>query len=339
MKRVAFIDHSFHKKSLAFEFLKDILKKNYIVDEYWDDSWDNGKKIEPNDVNGKEYDCVFFAQIFPSEEFIEQLECKNVIWMPMYDSEVTGGFVRALRLLKYDVKILSFSLFQHKKYLSFGLDSTYAQFFTKPEKKLKNLKNKEVTVYYWPRSESISWKTVKKLLGKNFNGKVIIHNVPDPKNTFVMPSAEDVKEYNIKFINEWLSKDQVIKERIKADIFIAPRVYEGIGMAFLEAMSGGCAVISPNNPTMNEYIEDNNTGYLYNIHQPRSIDLSNLKKVKASTYKYMVKGYNKWIKKDYRKPLELIEKPYKANANIFTYANIFITLTISKIQKLIRNIM
>ncbi len=336
MKKVAFIDHSFHKKTVAFEFLKEILREKYTVDEYWDASWEEGKAITPSDVNDKDYDCIFFGQIFPTKDFIEGLKCKNVIWMPMYDSEVNSGLLRVLKLLKYDIKILSFSLLQHKKYLSFGLDSTYTQFFTKPENKLTNLKNKKTIVFYWPRSEKISWNLVKKLLGNNFDGQVIIQNVPDPKNTFVMPDTNDIKRYNIKFIDKWLTKDQSIKERIKADIFIAPRLYEGIGMTFLEAMSGGCAVISPDLPTMNEYIENDKTGYIYDITNPRTIDLTDLKKVKTRTYSYIKKGYAKWSKVSYKKVLSLIEKPYKSNENIVTYMNISTTLLKSKIQRLIK---
>ena len=58
----------------------------------------------------------------------------------------------------------------------------------------------------------------------------------------------------------------------------------------------GKAVIAVDNPTMNEYIKHNVTGYLYDLKNPKIIDLSNIKKVQENAYDYMVKGFNEWEK-------------------------------------------
>ena len=49
----------------------------------------------------------------------------------------------------------------------------------------------------------------------------------------------------------------------RAGIYFAPRLYEGIGISFLEAMAMGKAVVAPDNPTMNEYVTHNVNGFLY----------------------------------------------------------------------------
>ena len=44
------------------------------------------------------------------------------------------------------------------------------------------------------------------------------------------------------------------------NIFIVPRMFEGIGLTFLEAMASGMFVISSDTPIMNEYISHKNNG-------------------------------------------------------------------------------
>jgi glycosyltransferase involved in cell wall biosynthesis len=48
----------------------------------------------------------------------------------------------------------------------------------------------------------------------------------------------------------------------QANIFIAPRLSEGVGLTFIEALARGCAVFAYNAPTMNEYISSGMNGYL-----------------------------------------------------------------------------
>jgi glycosyltransferase involved in cell wall biosynthesis len=65
-------------------------------------------------------------------------------------------------------------------------------------------------------------------------------------------------------------------------------------MGFLDAMSYGVPVISPNEPTMNEYITDKKNGYLYDYNNPKNIDLKNIEIVKANLKKYIENNYSKW---------------------------------------------
>ena len=51
--------------------------------------------------------------------------------------------------------------------------------------------------------------------------------------------------------NEYLSSHNV---------YISPRFREGIGIAYLEALSYGMFIVGINAPTMNEYIDSNKIG-------------------------------------------------------------------------------
>jgi glycosyltransferase involved in cell wall biosynthesis len=49
----------------------------------------------------------------------------------------------------------------------------------------------------------------------------------------------------------------------QANMFLAPRMYEGVGMTTLEALASGCAVFGADMPALNEYIVHRKTGYLF----------------------------------------------------------------------------
>ena len=79
----------------------------------------------------------------------------------------------------------------------------------------------------------------------------------------------------------------------KYALYIAPRIYEGIGMSFLKAMALGRCVIAVDNPTMNEYIQHGNTGLLFDINNTESIHIEDfdIKKIQKNTIEYMNEGY------------------------------------------------
>ena len=61
----------------------------------------------------------------------------------------------------------------------------------------------------------------------------------------------------------WFADHQQLQDLLTHQkVFIAPRLAEGIGMSFLEAMAMGCAVIAQDDATMNEYIVHGKTGIL-----------------------------------------------------------------------------
>ena len=56
------------------------------------------------------------------------------------------------------------------------------------------------------------------------------------------------------------------------NVIIAPRVFEGVGMTFVESLIRGCAVFFCNQPTINEYIIHKNNGYLFSNRKTGVID-------------------------------------------------------------------
>ena len=205
---------------------------------------------------------------------------------------------------------INFSSTLHKKCQELGLSSFYVQYFPKPAQ-IED-EGDEKSIFFWQRREKISPKIMEKVLDVKSLNKVYLHQVPDPENKIVEPSK--VFEGKIVVSNWFDTKDEMEKYIQKSALYFAPREYEGIGMSFLEAMAAGRCVISPNNPTMNEYIKDGQTGFLYNFKKPERINLKDVRKIQKQTADYIKEGFNKWENEKF-KILDWLEVSPSENSN------------------------
>jgi len=300
-RKIVYVGHSYHTKTKSTAFLIEHLKKYFDVTEVIDESW-LGEKLFPNlSFIDKSYIGVIFFQNIPDIEVIKKINNDNIIFFPMYDN--VGGRDYDFWKKYIDVKIINFSKTLHKRLKNWGLDSIYVQYFSKP---LPFVKNKTHKVFFWQRTNAIDINLVEKLFG-NLKTKIHFHQAVDPNCTFVGPSKEQEKKFDIKY-SSWFNTREEMQQKIQeCDIYIAPREYEGIGMSFLEAMSMGKVVIAINNPTMNEYITNNQTGYLFDKDNLKPINFSKISEIRKNTYNYVKNGYKNW-EKEKNKIIKFIEK-------------------------------
>ena len=240
MKNLAFIDLEFHKKTKSSDFFKDILRKEYEVDIFYEEfpKWD--------------YDVYLYWQAKPSYFDLIKLKNKTIVFCPMYD-DLPMIKILWKRFLSLNMKIICFS---HKLYDFFNnlwFDCLYFQYFVPPlDYEVDYSKKKCFFWYRW----NITWDNIKTILWDQ-EVELTIKNKPDPWYKPLELSKEDIKKYNITFQNEFFdTKEEYFKHLAKHSIFIAPRVKEWIWMSFLESMSIWQCVIAYNESTMNEYIKN-----------------------------------------------------------------------------------
>jgi len=200
------------------------------------------------------------------------------------------------------LKIINFSRSLHKKLLSWGFDSMYIQYFPNPAAFIGGRSDE---IFFWQRLDNITINTIAELIDED-GMKIHIHKAVDPNHQFCRPTSDQEAQYQITYSDWFETKDEMLNIIKSKGIYVAPREYEGIGMSFLEAMAMGKAVIAPDNPTMNEYITHNKTGYLYNLSKLRPIELSDISKVQRNAYEYVCKGYAHWEENKHR-IIEFIE--------------------------------
>lgn len=319
-KRAAFIDHSFHKKTLATKFLKNFLSKEYELTELWDDTWKGGggKRVSVEYLNKEEFHIVFFFQILPALSYLEKLNCNNIVWFPMYDGEENRHFSSYIPYLDLNMKIFSFSKKLCENLKKAGLDCYYYKYHLKPVS-APPFDNNSKRVFFWVRTTQVTWSIVKKLLSRNDIETVIMKLTPDPFYKIDTPSKEDIDKYNIQLIDHWLDKEEYAKLLSSCNLFIAPRWAEGIGMSFIEALSRGMCVIAPNNSTMNEYITHGKNGLLYDPKTPKELDLSNLSGMRENAAKIAKEDYRLWEKTKHKILIDLAEPNKKTHLIKFLY--------------------
>ena len=283
--RIAFVDHSFHSKTLSTDFLPEILRRyGCIVDYFWDGTWNDESSVQWQAV--QDYDVVIMFQAFcPIENQYYRLIHPNVVFIPMLDQ--FGIWQGPLfNLTSYwepfqGSKVLSFSNAVHCMLMGFGIKSFFARYYPKVE--LENtVPDSGLHGFFWlRREEQIPWSTILKLIGDTKFDSFHIHLANDPGSLKpALPTEKDVERHNITFSTWFEKKDDFNKIVGRANVFFAARMEEGIGQSFLEAMARGQCVVAPNEGTMNEYIIPGVNGLLYNSKSPEPIDFSHVNKIR-----------------------------------------------------------
>ncbi len=294
MEKIAFIDHSYHQKTKSSEFFINFLKKKYIVEVIWDVSWCSGETLDVSQIDENYYAVIFWQNIYPEAVNTIRDKCTNIIFIPMYDASILAPLQFWQDIV--NVKIVNFSRTLHAKTCKMGFQSFYIQYFPdyKFDIKPQDVIKQENSLFFWNRREEFNWKIIKNLIGSQKINKVHIHKAMDPEHKFLVPSKVDEERFNITYSSWFTTRNEYIAEMNKYNIYIAPRLTEGIGFSFLEAMAMGKAVIAIDAPTMNEYIKHGENGYLFSLEDPVEIDFNDVMNVQNNARRTIQNGIEKW---------------------------------------------
>ena len=149
--------------------------------------------------------------------------------------------------------------------------------------------------FFWQRVQELRWETIRSLVGDSNLSWINLHQTPDIQSSQMteIPRSHRAR-YRVRF-SAW-SEDRSGYDRAmrRAGIYFAPRLYEGIGMSFLEAMAMGKAVVAPDNPTMNEYLKHDVNGFLYNPEDPRPVNLKRFRELGKAARETIERGRPRW---------------------------------------------
>lgn len=291
--KLAFVDHSFHAKTRSGDFLRTLFSAVYDVVDFWDESWHNGPAVTAEQVNASGAEVVFFFQSLMSFSELRRLTGR-IVWAPMYDSVPLQNHAFWLELGTLPIKMLTFSSTLHQHFLTYHLDSLYVQYFFNPATLPHVTDYSNLRIFFWQRTD-ITFTQVKQLLGEAAVTRCVIKLNPDPRYSATKPTPADIDRYHIELVEAgFTDKEQYLALLQSCNVFICPRRYEGIGMSFLEAMAMGLIPVALNHPTMNEYIQDRVTGWLWD--QPTPMDFKNIAAMSQAVQNYVQAGYDRWQK-------------------------------------------
>jgi glycosyltransferase involved in cell wall biosynthesis len=294
MPILVYSGHSHHRVTGSTAFFLDLLAQKYQLSVIWDESWTPaGAPLLAEQINALNPDVVLFFQLLPTRKELRKIRCNQLFLVPMHDGVVGNPGMRWKKIRDSGLQVINFCRATHAFFTQLGYRSMCVQYWPPPQVSSVEI-SKSARILFWARKRDIGWPLLKTLLGAQRPERIVLRIVADPGEFLEMPSADEISDYKIEVVTEWLDKSRYMELLRSCNVFMAPRLYEGIGQSFLEAMSFGMAVIAPDSPTMNEYIQHGHNGYLYSYAAPAPIDLSRLDAVRAQVLKDVSNGHFIW---------------------------------------------
>jgi hypothetical protein len=295
LPRLTYVGHSYHQRTGSTVFVQDLLRTRFEVTTVLDDSWLPGRPpLRAAEVNRTGPERLVFFQQLPRRRELARLACNNITWMPMHDSLARYRPCTLAKLRPAGLKTLCFSSTDSGRLSAAGFETQHLRYYPPPGMVPRSTAT-DLSIFFWMRTPNIGWRTVKALLGTTRPARVVLRAAPDPGHKLEMPTPAERAEYRVEVHEGWMELEEYRRLLTTCSVFVAPRPREGIGQAALEAMAAGLAVVAPNLPTMNEYIEPGVNGYLYDLAAPAPVDFGDLARVRERARTSCEEGHARWL--------------------------------------------
>jgi hypothetical protein len=240
-------------------------------------------------IPGTKWDLLVVWQGHQSPSELEAFGARSVVLIPMYDDSAHD---KASWDPYLGFKVLSFSQTLGQNLISWGHDCLVVQYFQPVPSLQVSIEPSRLKGFFWPRTPALTWKDLRPRL-EGIQWESFHLHLTSPEGG-LPPDSTDIEQFKI-VQTKWFERvEEYQKALSSASVFFAPRLSEGIGMAFLEAMALGMCVVAPNYPTMSEYIEHGVNGLLYDPLVPETIDLSIAQALGARARLSSEKGRAAW---------------------------------------------
>ncbi len=339
-KKLAYVDFWTHKDTKSGDFLRDIFSNEFEIVDFW---WKPREKFPIDEL--KKYDHIFFFHIIFPFQFMKKLIGKNITWAPMYDGldkygavNFTNPLLRKIfwkQMSSIDVKILKFSKKISESIGSININSLELRYYIKPSFSEPRSTNKRLNIFFWDRG-GIKFKDwIKHFKEKDINELTYFSKPDYGRSQSYSNELSNNNNFKINFIKDnFLSKEKFIELMTQNDVFIAPRKKEGIGMTIVEAFSRGMFIVGYNDSTMNEYINDNKLGFLFDEKSDQKIDINYILNNFEYRRRKAEQKYNDWTAEKKNILPFVLKKP-----NIYKKTKINLLFLISDLNFLLKRIL
>ena len=223
----------------------------------------NGEEVSELPSAIQRVPAVFYQ--FPPPRSLLRTQNARLVWIPMWDH---ARFLSSewWQTLPKTLRVVAFSGEVEKKAKRAGLSNLRITYCANPSEWEPTSWRGERVLMYWNRVGLVGPVFLQRLCETLGIGRMIFIRRVDP----LIPSWFDypLPSRIGNTITTQVSSDGPLPRQDylglfnQANIFIAPRLSEGVGLTFIEALARGCAVFAYNAPTMNEYISSGMNGYL-----------------------------------------------------------------------------
>lgn len=244
------------------------------------------------DVPKTKWDLIVVWQARYTARELEAFGADRVVLVPMYDDV---PFEEAYWTRYRQFKVFCFSSTLENHLVSCGLRAWGARYYPDPAAPIEHAWN-DLRAFFWQRYSAIDWSLVKKLMGKTEFARINLHWTPEGSEIRRPPLDDEELASGRVQVSSWFKNSEEYRAVLsRFNVLFAPRLAEGIGLSFLEAMAMGLCVVAPERPTMNEYIENGVNGLLYDPDRPMPLDFSRAREIGAAARASCERGRRRWI--------------------------------------------
>lgn len=315
MKKILFVDHAFHSRTKSSQFFIDLLRTRFEVDILEVDP-ESREPIDFEVPDGTDIAVVwqmdYLAPFFLSEGL-------PTVVVPMYDG--SGQMPLLHWHMLREARFVAFSFQLDCRLREAGCQTLLAKYFPEVPRQ-QTMDFTDLRAFLWQRnSADISWGLVNHIVGDQL-ASLHVHDAPDDPSKPRLPFEK--MPYPIT-VSTWFEDREDLDEVLNsANVFIAPRSAEGIGMAFLEAMARGCCVLAHNLPTHNEYIAHGVNGLLFDRNRGDRLDLAKAKSMGAWARRTVADGRKQWVDVHCRKILDYIDAAERPSEEARRFGGAFV---------------
>ncbi|HYD39851.1 MAG TPA: glycosyltransferase [Anaeromyxobacter sp.] len=292
--RVAFVGHPHHAKTGSARFMLDALRRLANVDEHVAGPAPGRPRADLAAVVHGRHDAVVVWQVEWAALRLVEAGLPNVTFFPMYDScrDHPDSFWRRLA----PSKVVSFSSVLAGRLQRLGVRVRHARYWPEvPPERVSP--GPELAGYFWRRSREVSWETIRTLIGRTPFRRFTLHDAPDPGEApLPAPPPDEAARVHLRRTEWHADRADARADLLAHDVYFAPRLHEGIGMSFLEAMALGFLVVAPDRPTMNEYVVSGVNGLLYDPDAPAPLDLGRARELGTRARQSVAAGREQWCR-------------------------------------------
>jgi hypothetical protein len=204
---------------------------------------------------------VFY--MFPPPPELASTPDARIVWIPMWDQarSYDQGWWEAL---PGQIRVVALSDAVSERARAAGLHTLDLRFHLDPALFGEAEWTHGRVAAYWNRTGMLSPAALERLCKALSLDRLIFRDQLDPRIPPEMryDLPERLGDTEVISIAP-SSREEYLEITEPANIHIAPRASEGVGVTFLEAMARGCCVLAYDAPTMNEYIRDEENGLLF----------------------------------------------------------------------------
>lgn len=211
---------------------------------------------------------AIFCQAPPPRELAE-LPGARVAWVPMWD-EVRTYHETVWAALPRTVRIVAFSRAVANLTTAMGFPTLALQYFVDPKRVEPASWSDGPVLYYWNRTGLFGPSFLARLCRSLGATRLLFRGQLDPRvspnASYRLPSR--LGGAAVTEVPATLPRDEYLRLVSSANVFLAPRACEGVGLMLLEALAWGQAAFACDVPAMNEYITHGEDGVLLRLAPP-----------------------------------------------------------------------